>query len=106
MDNSALANVYTNSANQMAEGLAKSEGQLSHKDGAKGYTDASCLKAWSTLNAELTKATTTLETARTNSAAGALIRARGERKALDGLIEELENRQPGDGDTSDDAGDG
>lgn len=95
-DNSTLANVYTASANQMAEGLANAEQKLEHKNGAKGFTDDSCTAAWNALNTELTEATTTLETARTNSAAGALIRARGELEEFEKLKKQLEDSDEDD----------
>jgi len=78
LDNSQLAEIYTSSANEIQAGLAESKKQL---DPSK--TQASCLKAWQTLDEKITAATVKLESARTDSAAGALERAKEKLKAAE-----------------------
>ena len=90
LNNSTLADVYTISANQLSKGLTEAEAELHYQGPPGGATQniakldqSSCASALGVLEQQLTKAETDLETARSNSAAAALIRAQDEMKKIE-----------------------
>jgi len=103
LNNSALADVYTICANQLTEGLQAAEAELRYDSSCKTLqppqppevepktsvtclTPDSCQAALATLETKLTKAQTDLETARTDNAAAALIRAQAEVKKVANIL--------------------
>jgi hypothetical protein len=82
IDNSTLADVYTISANRIAEALTESRKQLAYGPaGPEG-----CKPALDLLAAKVTAAQTDLERARTDAAVAAVIRARAQMDKLSQLI--------------------
>lgn len=81
IDNTELANVYNMSGNQIGTALATAESQVLLAPSPKD-----CSAALATLVTAVSDARNTLETARTNSAAGALIRATAGQQAIKDVI--------------------
>jgi len=77
INNSELANVYNVAANDIGTALAAAEARV-----VVDYTPLNCAAQLATLVSAVSDARNTLETARTNSAEGALIRAAAGQKAL------------------------
>lgn len=90
IDNSELAKIYTIVANKIDTTLVEADRQL------RGATTPAegCSAALGTLKDGVSEARITLEVARTNNAAGALIRAKEEQKVLAKLIESVEESNP------------
>jgi hypothetical protein len=87
LDNSELADLYTISANRVDAALAEAR-----KDGraAAPYSDPSaCNTAFGKLVEGVSKARIDLETARTSSAKGVLIRVKAQKELFDELKKEL-----------------
>ena len=79
IDNSELANVYNMAANQIGTALAEAESE-------RLLAPANCAAPLAELVTAVSDARNELETARTNSAAGALIRARAGRPSAKNLM--------------------
>lgn len=89
INNTELANIYTIAANKIDTILVQAQRQRSVDPSPVG-----CSAAWGTLTDGVSEARTLLELARTNNAAGALIRAKEEQKILARLIESVEEANP------------
>jgi hypothetical protein len=89
LDNTDLAKLYTSAANAIDQARLDSE-RL-----APGGDDAACHRALVALKERIVEVRTTLELGRTNTAAGALIRAKAEREALDKVLRDFEQPRAG-----------
>jgi hypothetical protein len=79
IDNSELANVYTVAANNMGKAIANVEARVTRCPS----NQAECAAQLAYLTTAISNARNTLETARTSSAAGALVRATAQKTLLD-----------------------
>jgi hypothetical protein len=91
IDNSDLAALYTVSANSIDAAL-KTANNLLPEGGP--YTGAACGEALRKLREGVSEARTTLEVGRTNTAAGALVRAQAQLKSLKELLQSYEKKPP------------
>ena len=82
LDNATLADVYTISANSIADGLQKAREQVY----GDPWNPDRCTAALKTLDEAVTNAQTTLERARTDAAVAALIRAKAQAQELEKLL--------------------
>jgi len=87
INNSELANVYTVAANDIGNALAFVEARYERCDSPKD-----CSGQLAYLREAVTSARNTLETARTDSAAGALARATAQKKLLDDEIAKVQTQ--------------
>jgi hypothetical protein len=94
IDNPELARLYTASSNQIDTALKESDGLLAIGTDGKRNATSGCGPALRTLKDGVSEARTTLELGRTNSAVGALVRAKAERDALDKLIAGAQGPDP------------
>jgi hypothetical protein len=93
VNNNALAFSYTVAANSIDEALKSARGQLvfvDRNDANKGSAPASCADALRTLITGVSNARTRLEVARTDNAAGALVRAKDQLNILSQQIATVE----------------
>ncbi|HXJ84649.1 MAG TPA: hypothetical protein VMS64_38900 [Candidatus Methylomirabilis sp.] len=104
LDNAALADIYTISANQVAEGLQASRAALQYQSEPTGspapdqgtparqfqVTPDSCATALRILDAKVTTAQTDLERARTDSAVAAILRAKAQQQQVSKLMSDVD----------------
>ncbi len=103
IENSTLADIYSMSANEIATALDKSRALLKYRYLDKGapkvegehryelvYDPNSCASARNELGAGVTSASNKLESARTNSAVAAVLRAEAEVKKVKAIAKEIE----------------
>jgi hypothetical protein len=89
IDNTELANVYNMAANQLGTALADAEAEVIQDNSEKN-----CAAQLAHLVTAVSEARNTLETARTNSAAGALIRAQAGQQAIKDIIAAQQDANP------------
>lgn len=91
LDNSDIAQNYTIAANGVADDIVEAWKIAYPPAGSGEPTDKMCADALTALNASLTKTSNALELARTDTAAGALMRAEAQQKELQKVIASLKD---------------